>query len=154
MFALVLIHIIFAYAQQRRLRRMRAIRRMREMEDEMDEHEEFLLAQAADYFASRRMSNLQLFGRPFVPRMRLRFDDISELGCKERFRFELTMRLAGSRRRSCKVFCDAYRFEKEHVIMLIDRLQLPLTIRCKNGLVFNSTEGFCLLLERLAVPKR
>ena len=47
-----------------------------------------------------------------------------------------------------------FRFEKYEIPLLVEVLGLPDEIKCKQGTVCVSTEGLCIVLERLAYPFR
>ena len=47
-----------------------------------------------------------------------------------------------------------FRFEKYDIPLLVKVLGLPDEIKCKQGTVCESTEGLCIVLERLAYPCR
>ena len=49
---------------------------------------------------------------------------------------------------------DLFRFNKEDIPMIVSSLEMPNIMRCQNGSVFSSIEGFMILTYNLAYPKR
>ena len=47
-----------------------------------------------------------------------------------------------------------FRFEKRHILLLEEVLQIPPLMKCNQRSVFTGTEGLCMLLKRLAYPCR
>lgn len=47
-----------------------------------------------------------------------------------------------------------FRFEKQHIGLLVQQLDIPDTIHARNGTVVGGLEGLCVLLRRMAYPCR
>ena len=47
-----------------------------------------------------------------------------------------------------------FRFEKQHILLLEEVLQIPALMKCQQHSVFDGTEGLCMILKRLAYPCR